>query len=416
MTFPFARDKRTLLTLTAILLLALGVWWWLGSDENGPVSYQTAMVERGALKASITATGTLSALVTVQVGSQLSGQISALYVDFNSPVTKDQVIARIDPATFETRVTQAEAELAIAKANVAQAEASVSEARAVLEEARRTLARAEKLRVRGNVAQSQLDTAQAEVQKAEARLKAAEAQVITARAQVQQRQASLDSARVDLERTYIRSPVNGVVIDRTVDLGQTVAASLQAPVLFTIAQDLSDMQLEVSVDEADIGQIREGQEVIFTVDAYPERIFSGRVKQIRKAPKIDQNVVTYTVIVSAGNTDQTLLPGMTANVEIITAQAENVLKIPNQALHFRPRGERRARPDPARPPPSPLPTVWTLKDKKELVPHRVTLGVTDGMYSAVLSGDLKEGDEVVTGLRTGARSEAPARRRRIGFF
>ncbi len=316
----------------------LFTWWAFSGGDEQDVEYQTAMLERGFLRSVVSATGTLGALVTVEVGSQLSGQINELHADFNSIVREGQLIARLDPATFETRVQQAEAEVAIAIAGVAQAEASVAESRAALSEAELNLNRQKQLRERGAASEQQFDTAQAEFDKAGARLASAEAQVVNAKAQVKQREASLETARVDLERTHIRSPVDGVVIGRDIDIGQTVAASLQAPILFTIAQDLSKMQLEVNVDEADIGQIRDGNQVDFSVDAYPRRRFNGVVKQVRKAPVVEQNVVTYTVIVSADNSDQSLLPGMTANVEIVIAERNDVFKIPNRALRFRPSG------------------------------------------------------------------------------
>lgn len=326
---------RGLFVGIAIASALLG-WWVLSGGTGEGVRYQTTTLERGSVRSVVSATGTLGALVTVEVGSQLSGQISELHADFNSIVHEGQLIARLDPATFATRVKQSEAELAVARAGVAQAVASVAELTAALAVAELNLNRQERLRARDASSEQQLDAATAEFEKAKARLTSAKAQIVNAEAQVKQREASLEASRVDLERTYIRSPVDGVVVGRDVDIGQTVAASLQAPVLFTIAQDLSKMQLEVNVDEADIGQIREEQQVDFSVDAYPRRQFGGVVKQIRKAPVVEQNVVTYTVIVSADNGDQSLLPGMTANVEILIAERDDVLLVPNRALRFRP--------------------------------------------------------------------------------
>ena len=322
--------------IVAILAVAIVSWWIFSGGDDEDVEYQTEALERGFIRSVVSATGTLGALVTVEVGSQLSGQINELHADFNSIVKEGQLIARLDPATFQTRVQQAEAELAIAVAGVAQAEASVAEARATLSEAELSLSRQKKLKDRGAASEQQLETAQAQFDKAVARLTSSEAQIVNANAQVKQREASLEAAQVDLERTYIRSPVDGVVIGRDIDIGQTVAASLQAPILFTIAQDLSKMQLEVNVDEADIGQIRDGNQADFSVDAYPRRRFDGIVKQVRKAPVVEQNVVTYTVIVSADNSDQSLLPGMTANVEIVIAERSDVFRIPNRALRFQP--------------------------------------------------------------------------------
>ncbi len=330
---------RGLVAGAAIAAALLG-WWMISRGDGEGVRYETTTLERGSVRSVVSATGTLGALVTVEVGSQLSGQISELHADFNSIVHQGQLIARLDPATFETRVKQSEAELAIARAGVEQAVASVAELTAALAVAELSLDRQERLRARDASSEQQLDAATAEFEKAKARLTSAKAQIVNAEAQVKQREASLEGARVDLERTHIRSPVDGVVVGRDVDIGQTVAASLQAPVLFTIAQDLSKMQLEVNVDEADIGQIREDQNVDFSVDAYPRRKFGGVVKQIRKAPIVEQNVVTYTVIVSADNDDQSLLPGMTANVEILIAERDDVFLVPNRALRFRPAASR----------------------------------------------------------------------------
>jgi HlyD family secretion protein len=394
------KDRKTQLILAGTAAVLFILWSIVSPDEADKGSYRTAKIERGDIRHAVSASGTLSALVTVEVGTQLSGQIIELHADFNSEVKKNQLIARIDPATFETRVSQAEAEVAIAKANVAQANAAKDETRANQAKAERSLKRAEDLRKRGNISTSQLDTATADSEMANARLASSDAQVITAEAQVKQREASLKSAQVELERTYIRSPVDGVIIGRDVDIGQTVAASLQAPILFTIAQDLSQMQLEVNVDEADIGNIIDDQSVFFTVDAYPTRSFSGRVEQIRKAPQIEQNVVTYTVIVSAHNEDQSLLPGMTANVEVVIEEHKDVLLVPNRALRFTPEEKKidRASRD------SSKRTIWQLTESSKLEAAYVVIGLSDGFLSEISSTSLKEGDEVVIALK---RSSGP---------
>lgn len=423
--------RNKLIAIAAITILA-GVWFvFLRQD---PVSYRTAMVERGDLHASVSATGSLGALVTVEVGSQLSGKISQLFADFNSEVAADQVIARIDPEPFETRVAQAEAELAVAEASVQLARANLSDAEATLREATNALTRAQALRRQRNISEANLDTAVANADKAKARLAAAEAELKTAQAQVKQREASLGSARVDLEYTFIRSPVNGVVIGRSVSVGQTVAASLQTPILFTIAQDLSKMQVEVSVDEADIGKIERNQKVIFTVDAYPEREFFGRVDQVRKQPVIEQNVVTYTVIVSADNKDQKLLPGMTANVDIVTAAKDDVLLIPNAALRYRPpemaelfRSNLKSPADragpgiglpqgaaggtsPAEAEKVSLPSfAWRL-EKGDLVPVPIETGISDDQHTEIIEGDIHQGDLFVIGRTQGDGREAGGRR------
>lgn len=375
------QKRIAILVVAAVATLgagALAFGLWNGKDAD--TGYRTARIERGAIVAATSASGTLNPVTTVQVGSQVSGQIRELMVDFNSRVEQGQIIARIDPDTFETRVAAAEADLDVAKAGVLVQRAALERMRADVETARanlaalraqtskaeiavadteRDLGRRRSLAERGvgtisdrdrsqaafDSARAQLLTVRAQeqaqasvIRSAEAQVRSAEAQIVNAEANVKQREAALRQAKVDLERTFIRAPVSGIVILRNVDAGQTVAASLQAPILFTIAQDLREMQVETSVDEADVGRIREGQEATFTVDAFPGRQFRGQVQQIRKAPQIVQNVVTYTVVVSASNRDQSLLPGMTANVRIITDQRENALRLPNAALRFRPAG------------------------------------------------------------------------------
>lgn len=347
----------------AIVIILVGVFA-LGGGEDGAVEYRFGVVDRGEVVSTISTSGTLGAVVTVDVGTQVSGQVAELHADFNTDVKEGQLIARIDPQTFEARLRQAEADLAIAKANVSmqmaakvRAEADLASAQANLEnrratdaEAARELTRKEALLARGvasnrdvTQAKAQAESAAAQTRAAEAALQSAEAQILVsqaqienARAQVQQREASVEQALIDLERTFIRAPVNGVVINRQVSLGQTVAASLNAPVLFTIAQDLRQMQVEANVDEADIGQIQTGQEVEFTVDAHAGRTFRGRILQVRQAPEVVQNVVTYTVIVTANNAQQLLLPGMTANVNVVLNRREDTLRVPNAALRFRP--------------------------------------------------------------------------------
>lgn len=347
----------------ATIIVVFGVFA-LGGGEDGAVEYRFGVVDRGEVVSTISTSGTLGAVVTVDVGTQVSGQVAELHADFNTEVKEGQLIARIDPQTFEARLRQAEADLAIAKANVsmqvaakARAEADLASAQANLEnrratdaEAARELTRKEALLARGvasnrdvTQAKAQAESAAAQTRAAAAALRSAEAQILVsqaqienARAQVQQREASVEQALIDLERTFIRAPVNGVVINRQVSLGQTVAASLNAPVLFTIAQDLRQMQVEANVDEADIGQIQTGQEVEFTVDAHAGRTFRGRIQQVRQAPEVVQNVVTYTVIVSANNAQQLLLPGMTANVNVVLNRREDTLRVPNAALRFRP--------------------------------------------------------------------------------
>ncbi|HTN49645.1 MAG TPA: efflux RND transporter periplasmic adaptor subunit [Burkholderiaceae bacterium] len=309
--------------LAAAVLLAVGAWWLSRSGDEAP-KYRLARVERGPLTATVSSTGTLNPVTSVQVGTQVSGQIKELFVDFNSPVKEGQLIARIDPETFQYRMRQAEADLEAARS-------SLNRSRVAQANSQRDLQRTKELVARNFVSPAELDRAQSTFD-------LAAAEVRTAEAVVQQREAQLASARIDLSRTDIRAPVDGVVIKRSVDVGQTVAASLQAPELFIIAKDLRDMQVETSIDEADVGRIRVGQRATFTVDAFPGRTFSGEVRTVRKAPQNAQNVVTYIAIVSAINDRGELLPGMTANVRIVTDTRESVLKVQNGALRFRPAG------------------------------------------------------------------------------
>ena len=308
-----------------LLLAALagGYWWWSGRQAEAP-AYRTAKVERGPITATVSSTGTLNPVTSVQVGTQVSGQIQQLFVDFNSPVKQGELIARIDPETFTYRVRQAEADLESARSSVGRAQVAQ-----VI--ANRDLARTKELVARNFVSPAELERAQSTFD-------LAAAEVRTAQAVVQQRAAQVATARVDLSRTEIRAPVDGVVIKRSVDVGQTVAASLQAPELFVIAKDLRDMQVDTSIDEADVGRIRIGLRATFTVDAFPGRQFSGEVRSVRKAAQSVQNVVTYIAIISANNERGELLPGMTANVRIVTDTRDAVLKVPNAALRFRPAG------------------------------------------------------------------------------
>ena len=307
-----------------------------------PLDIQTAEVKRGDVRRVVATSGTVRALVTVDIGSQLSGNIGAVNVDFSTKVKKDEVLARIEPSSFETRVREEEAGVAVARANMDLQQASVQRAEANLRKAGLDLGRAQELVLKGATSQAALDTAVAAEESSRADLAIAKANVENAKATLLQREATLDSARIDLDRTYIRSPIDGVVIDKIVEVGQTVAASLQAPKLFTIAQDLNHVQIEAQVDEADIGQVTRDNPVSFTVDAYPDATFEGKVEQIRLAPIALQNVVTYTVVIAADNPLGRLLPGMTANVEIVTGEHANIVVVPNDALRFQPRGPAEA--------------------------------------------------------------------------
>ncbi|MBE0621941.1 MAG: efflux RND transporter periplasmic adaptor subunit [Burkholderiales bacterium] len=346
--------KKSLLLILAAAVLAgaaFGIYRYT-SNKTGETAYRLGKIEKGPITAAVSATGTLNPVVSVLVGSQVSGQIKELFVDFNSPVKKDQVIARIDPESFELRVRQAMADLEATKATVLTQMAGVGAQRAEvsrsevnLADVKRDYERKQMLVEKGFVSAADRDKAlavyngaQEQVKTARAQLAVAEAQAKNAQAVVKQRESQLAQARVDLDRTIIRAPVDGVVIKRSVDAGQTVAASLQAPELFQIAQNLREMQVEASIDEADVGRVKFDQDATFTVDAFPGRTFSGKVMQVRKAALVVQNVVTYTVVISAANPDLRLLPGMTANVRITTDRRDSVLKLPNAALRFRPPG------------------------------------------------------------------------------
>lgn len=332
-----------------LCLLAAGGWWKFVRVAEPAMSFRTAKIERGPLQAAVSATGSVTPVRQVQISSQVSGQIKELFVDFNSEVKQGQLIARLDPETFEYRVRQSSADVEAARASVLTAQANVQSALAQvtraqgdLGEAQRDEQRKRDLLAQNFISSAELDTARSKTASLAGALQVAQAQVEVARAQAQnalaivrQRDAQLQQARVDLQRTQIRSPVDGIVIKRSVEVGQTVAASLQAPELFVIARNLSDMQVEAAIDEADISRVRDGQNVAFTIDAFPGRSFEGAVRQVRKAAVSAQNVVSYTVVVGFANPGSLMLPGMTANVRIVTDTRDDVLKLPNAALRVR---------------------------------------------------------------------------------
>lgn len=335
--------------LIVVALLA-GLGWYLMPDNKEQIQYQTQSVSRGDIESVVNTAGTTRAVVTVEVGTEVSGLITELLADFNDDVTQGQLIARLDDRTYLARLRQSEADVVMAKANLEQQQANLLKAEAELSRAERAHQRQQQLMSQGLTNQSELDTALANFETARAQISVARAQISSAQAQLLQREAQLEQAKLDLDRTQIRSPVNGTIIDRQVDIGQTVAASLSAPTLFTIAQDLRQMQIEADVDEADIGKLAEGQQVRFQVDAYPNRQFNGQVSQVRKAATNVSNVVTYKVIIDAPNQQQLLLPGMTANINVIRGQQTDVLRVPNAALRFRPAGAANpaaSQPDPA---------------------------------------------------------------------
>lgn len=314
--------KKYVVIMSVIILIA-GIAGYFYYKRTPEVKYKTAPIERGSIVSSVAATGNLSAVTTVQVGTQVSGTIQKIYVDFNSRVNKGQAIAEIDPSLFNASVEQSQG-------NYLSAEANLQKAKVALADAERTLKRNKKMLVDGIISQGDFDVTETTVQSLKAAVKAAEGALAQTR-------GSLMQSRTNLRYSVIRSPVDGVVISRAVDVGQTVAASFSTPTLFTIAQDLTKMQIEVSVDEADISRIQLDQKVTFTVDSYPEQTFKGKVIQIRSAPIITQNVVTYVVVVNVDNSDMKLKPGMTANVSIEVAKKDDVLKLPPAALRFKPK-------------------------------------------------------------------------------
>jgi HlyD family secretion protein len=373
----------------AVTAASLGTFLVLRRKENG-TTYKTDKIIRGDIENGVTATGTVNAVKTVLVGTQVSGTIKQIYVDFNSPIKRGQLLARIDPTSFEAQVAQAKANLSVAQANLEKAQAS-------LMDAERTAKRYKELFDKELIAQSDLDTADVNVE-------TAKAQVSASKAQISQAEAALKLTETNLEYTKILSPIDGIVISKNVDVGQTVAASFQTPTLFTIAQDLTRMQIDTNVDEADIGQVSVGQDVKFTVDAYPDVGFNGKVWQVRNAPITVQNVVTYDVVVQVSNPELKLKPGMTTNVSIVTARKSNVLEVPNGALKFFPR-EKNTAGDRSQNAPNLTQNasntrkgsgVWVLEKG---VPKRVavSIGMSDESYSELLSGNLAEGQEVIVG-------------------
>lgn len=440
--------KRVLVVVVALLAVAAGLAYAMGQDPEGGPVYLTAAVERGRVTTAVTATGTVKAVVTVEVGSQLSGQVDQLFADFNDEVRQGQPIARLDQRSFLARVREAEAALEAAKTSVLIQEAAIEMARSHLAAARaRTnvlraqtaraqttldaaeldLDRMQQLRRKGAAAERQLDQArtardaaaagrreaEAEaavhaqgIETANADFHKAEAELLNARAVVAQKEAVLTQARVELERTVIRSPINGVVIGRDVESGQTVAASLESPTLFKIAQDLREMEVHARIDEADIGRIRLGQQATFRVDAFSGHSFTGRVTQIRKAPEVVKNVVTYTVVIAAPNPELMLLPGMTALIRIVVHETDEVLKLPNAALRYSPPGRQErsataadiAVPENA---PGTQARVWVLGRGGDPEPVRVRVGLSDATVSEIIEGPLREGQKIIVGTAPG---------------
>ncbi len=393
--------KKIVIGIAILAIIGVAAFFALG-NKGGVPQFRAEKITKGDLTTVITATGTMNAVTTVLVGTQVSGTIKMLHADFNSHVKKGQMIAQIDPALFQAQVEQARANLVTAKANLAKSEVAVVDTR-------RTLERNRELSSKNLIARSDLDTA-------ETNYDSARAQVNASKAQVEQAAAALSTAETNLAYTRILSPVDGIVVSRNVDVGQTVAASFQTPTLFNIAQDLTKMQIDTNVAEADVGRIKVGQEVDFTVDAYPDTTFKGRVGQIRIAPITVQNVVTYDVVIVVDNQQLRLMPGMTANVSVIVDEKKDVLKVPNAALRFKPSDRTKGGPaDPAKGGSAAKAkggtaekgaVVWIIENEKPKR-IRVNVGISDGSYTELVSGELKEGQEVIVEFLIKPKQQSP---------
>ena len=373
-----SKTRRWSLLLGAgacLIALATAMYWWVSRAE--PVHYKTASVDRGPITSVVTATGTVNPVVSVQVGSQVSGKIAKLFADFNSTVMEGQILAQIDQPPFKARVSQARAAVKNAHGNLNKAKILVAQRK--LERDRMAA-----LRPQAFVSQADFDLA-------ETNYRDAAAQTEVAQAQLDQAEAALASAELDLGYTTIYSPVNGIVVSRNVDVGQTVAATFQTPILFVIAQDLTKMEVDANVSESDIGGVSEGTRAHFRVDAYPKRFFEGTVTQVRNAPINIQNVVTYDVVISVDNRELKLKPGMTANVTIVTASKENPLRVPNGALRFRMANvaiDKKSS------------VVWVLDQDNKPNRVEVATGIADSLSTEIVEGSLHERDRVIIGIET----------------
>jgi HlyD family secretion protein len=439
------KTKRGWLILAGTVVVA-GLFVTLGLNRSTQAQHFAAKVERGEIRDVVEATGTINSVITVQVGSQVSGTIAKLNADFNSRVHKGDVVALIDPALFNGALLQATADLENAKANLEAARANLEKARAGLVQTKADYDRAVGLTRDGVMSQQQLDLAKSNYDAANASVGAAAANITQAGAQISQKKAAVTVAQTNLDYTVIRSPIDGTVVARNVDVGQTVAASLQAPTIFTIAQDLTKMWVYAKTDESDVDNIKVGKQVTFKVDALPKQTFQGVVSQIRMNPTTVQSVVTYDTIIEFANPELKLFPGMTAYVTIPVATAQNVLKLPNTALRYKPpmpaeevlalyqrygiedgEGQRgadsaaeesgalaRAAQNMPRAPKAETAVVWKLHPDNSMEPVKVSLGITDHAYteaSAILKGELKEGDDLIIRSVT-SKTPAPSGIRR----
>ncbi|MBQ2612092.1 efflux RND transporter periplasmic adaptor subunit [bacterium] len=385
--------KKRYFAAAILAITLIGATCFVTIKNKNRVQYVTQGVDRCTITQYVEASGTINPVNTFSVGSTVSGLINAIYVDYNSEVTKGQLLAEIDPRTFQANVQQQQAQINNAEANLARMNA-------VTVMSKKTLDRYRNLYKKNFIARSELDQAESDYL-------ANLAQVNAARAQIAQFRASYKTAQTNLEYTKIIAPVSGTIISRKIDVGQPVAASFQAPELFTIAQDLTKMQIEVNVSEADIGKVKEGQLVKYTLDGYQDRTFEGKVSQVRLASTTTSNVVTYPVIVSVENTDNILKPGMTANVSIITEKADDVMCIPNIALKFTPdtTGQKYKSQG-----------VWILNDKKK--PERINIesGISDDSMTEVISDSIAVGDKVITGIKGKGQGKGKSNKRPMRMF
>ncbi len=386
--------KRLVISLSIILAIVFVCGFAFLFKKNPNAEYVTVSAKKKTIIEAVEASGTVNPVNTVDIGSQVSGMIKEIYVDYNSKVTKGQLLAQIDPSLFQAQVDKARGDLEAAKSNKAKVEA-------MLVYDKKNYERYKKLYTKNYVAKSDLDLA-------EATYKSDLAQIAAAQGTINQAQATLNNNLTNLRYTRIVSPVDGIVVSRAVDVGQTVAASFQTPTLFQVAQDLTNMQIEVNVSEADIGKIKKGQEVEYTLDGYADSVFHGLVKEVRIAPTTVSNVVTYTVIVDVDNKDQKMIPGMTANVSIITNKSENVICVPTEALRFSPAeitGGKKYKDQ----------GLWVIKDNK---PQRITIktGAKDSDKTEIISEQLKEGDKVILKKRNEKDKTAQAPKPRMRMF
>lgn len=365
--------KKIIISVTLLVVVAGGLFFFFKKGDDGP-KFKTEAISRGNMTETVTASGTVNPVTNISVGTQVSGTIKKIYTDFNAPVKKGQILAEIDPSLFEAQVAQA-------SANLYNAQANLQKIKSILVNDEKTYSRNKTLYEKNFIAKSDVDLA-------ESTYNADKAQVESAKAQIAQASAALRNSQTNLRYTKIISPVNGIVVSRNIEVGQTVAASFQTPTLFLVAQDLTKMQIDTNVAEADIGKVQQGQNVEYTLDGYPDTIFKGKVKQVRIAPTTVQNVVTYDVVINVDNKDYKLKPGMTANVSIITSEKNNILMIPNAALRFTP-------PRDADAPKYKEQGIWVLAGKK---PHRISIktGISDGNFTEILSSKSLEGKKVIT--------------------